>query len=82
MEELMIPIDQQIMLCDDRGELIMLASAMLASSRQIFLTNLGPESTVLLFEEVLDLLKEEKIVNMVKNKNARLKGPKKEGGDL
>ncbi len=78
----MIPIDQQIMLCDDRGELIMLASAMLASSRQIFLTNLGPESTVLLFEEVLDLLKEEKIVNMVKNKNARLKGPKKEGGDL
>lgn len=79
----MIPIDQQIMLCDDRGELIMLASALLSSSRQIFLTNLGAETTILLFEEVLDLLKEEKIVNMVKNKkNAKLKGPKNKGSDL
>lgn len=81
IDQLMIPIDEQIMMCDDRTELIMLASAMLASSRQIFLTTIGPDSTIILFEEVVDLLKDEKVVNMGKNKSER-KGYKDEGGNL
>ena len=81
MTELMIPIDQQIMMCDNRTELIMLASAMLASSRQIFLTTIGPDSTIILFEEVVDLLKEEKIVHMVKKKNES-KGSKNKGSNF
>jgi len=85
MSELMIPIDNQIMMCDDRGELIMFASAMLAGSRQIFLANLGAESTLLLFREVVMLLEEEVItekLNKKANKNAKSKGPKDKGSYL
>ncbi len=85
MAELMIPIDNQIMMCDDRGELIMLASALLASSRQIFLANLGAESTLLLFQEMVFLLKEEVIhekLNKGKKNNEQSKPTKKKGSDL
>lgn len=84
MSELMIPIDNQIMMCDDRGELIMFASAMLASSRQIFLANLGAQSTLLLFEEVVSLLEAEVIHEQIKGrkKNAEPKGRKNKGSNL
>lgn len=83
MAELMIPIDNQIMMCDDRGELIMLASALLASSRQIFLANLGAESTLILFQEMVILLQEEVVHEKIKGrKNAKPKGQNNKGGNL
>jgi hypothetical protein len=41
MKELMKPIDQQIMMCDDEQDLIALASIMAATARLIFVQQLG-----------------------------------------
>lgn len=49
MKELMKPIDRQIMMCDDKNELLMLASIMLTTSKQIFRTQLGEEGSRELF---------------------------------
>ena len=41
MSELMKPIDQQIMMCDDRSDVLMLACAMLQRVREILDSQLG-----------------------------------------
>lgn len=82
MAELMIPIDNAIMMTDDRSDLMMLASAMLASSRQIFITNLGVAGTRLLFQEVVDLLTHDEVAEKIGKKNAKTKGRKDESGNL
>ena len=41
MKELMKPIDQQIMMCDDEQDLIAMASIMAATARLIFVQQLG-----------------------------------------
>lgn len=41
MSELMAPIDQQLLFCDDRQDELMLACAMLQRVREIFDTQLG-----------------------------------------
>lgn len=41
MSELMKPIDQQIMMCDDRSDVLMLACAMLQRVREILDNQLG-----------------------------------------
>ena len=41
MRELMQPIDQQIMMCDDRKEILMLACAMLQRVREMLDSQLG-----------------------------------------
>ena len=43
MAELIGPIDQQIMMCDDRQELLMLACVMLQRVNEIFDHELGRE---------------------------------------
>ena len=43
MAELMAPIDQQIMMCDDKQELLMLACAMLQRVTEIFDQELGKD---------------------------------------
>jgi hypothetical protein len=43
MEELMHPIDQQIMMCDDRKDILMLACAMMQRVHEIFDSQLGVE---------------------------------------
>lgn len=53
IEELMRPIDQQIMMCDDPKDLMLLASAMLASAKHILIVNIGREETRKIFEEVM-----------------------------
>lgn len=53
MKELMRPIDRQIMMCDDRNDLFLLASAMMVTSKNIFKNFLGKEGA----HEVLDKLK-------------------------
>lgn len=49
MQELMEPIDQQIMMTDDRNELLMIACAMLHRSKEIFDNELGRRATEEIF---------------------------------
>ena len=49
MQELMEPIDQQIMMTDDRNELLMIACAMLHRSKEIFYNELGRRATEEIF---------------------------------
>lgn len=54
IEELMKPIDQQIMMCDDPKDLMYFASAMLASAKHILNVNVGRAETRKIFEEVMN----------------------------
>ena len=54
MAELMEPIDRQIMMCDNREDLLMLACAMLTSVRVIFDQELGKKARVQLFKDYVD----------------------------
>jgi hypothetical protein len=52
MAELMYPIDQRILMCDDREDLLMLACAMMQRSKEIFDAELGEEGRKKMFEDV------------------------------
>jgi len=54
MAELMEPIDKQIMMCDNREDLLMLACAMLTSVRMIFDQELGKKARIQLFKDYTD----------------------------
>ena len=43
MEELMRPVDQQIMMCDSREDVLMMACAMMQRVREIFDNEIGEE---------------------------------------
>ena len=49
MSELFKPIDQQIMMCDDADEILMLACIMLQSAKDIFDSRLGTEGRKKMF---------------------------------
>lgn len=49
MKELMEPIDRQIMMTDDRSDLLMIACAMLHRSKDIFDNELGKRATEEIF---------------------------------
>jgi hypothetical protein len=53
MSELMAPVDQQIMMCDDREELLMMACAMLQRVNEIFTQELGERGRDMMFREQL-----------------------------
>ena len=53
MSELMQPIDQQIMMCDDREEILMLACAMLQRVREIFDQQLSVEGRKKMFRSMV-----------------------------
>ena len=61
MAELMQPIDMQIMMCDTTDEVLMLASAMLTTAKDIYVQQLGEKNAVDLINMMLD--------NIVKDKN-------------
>lgn len=50
----MRPIDTQIMMCDNRDELLMLASIMMTTSKNIFRDQLGEEGSKELFKVLFD----------------------------
>ena len=52
MNELMGPIDKQIMMCDDKEELLMLACAMLQRTTEIFDESLSVEGRKKMFREL------------------------------
>ena len=51
MTELMAPVDQQIMMCDDREELLMMACAMLQRVNEIFTQELGKTGRDMMFRD-------------------------------
>ena len=53
MAELMAPIDQQIMMCDDKQELLMLACAMLQRTTEIFDDMLTKEGRIKMFSDLV-----------------------------
>jgi hypothetical protein len=54
MAELMEPIDRQIMMCDNREDVLMLACAMLTSARVIFDQELGKQARIQLFKDYIN----------------------------
>ena len=53
MAELMQPIDQQIMMCDDRDDVLMLACAMLQRVREIFDSQISVEGRKKMFRSMV-----------------------------
>ncbi len=51
MAELMEPIDQQILMCDDHTDMLMMACAMLQRSREIFDQILGTKGRMRMFKD-------------------------------
>lgn len=51
MCELMLPIDKQLMMCDNREELLMIACAMMQRTEEIFDQILGEEGRKKMFKE-------------------------------
>jgi hypothetical protein len=52
MSELMQPVEQQIMMCDDREDLLMMACAMLQHVRAIFDNELGEDGRKRMFKDL------------------------------
>jgi hypothetical protein len=52
MKELMAPIEQQLMMCDDEKDQLMMASAMLTFARDIFDLHIGPRGRKIMFKEM------------------------------
>ena len=53
MAELMAPVEQQIMMCDDEKDLLMMACAMMQRTREIFDQTLGEEGRRKMFKELI-----------------------------
>ena len=58
MEELMKPIDRQIMMCDNVDDVLMLASNMLVTAKMIYVQNLGGAGAKELFQKLTDEIDE------------------------
>ena len=53
MAELMLPIEKQILMCDDRQDLLMMACAMLQHVNTIFTQELGETGKNQMFRDML-----------------------------
>jgi hypothetical protein len=53
MAELMAPIDHQLLMCDDREDLLMLSCAMMQRVREIFDQELGEEGRKQMFRDLI-----------------------------
>jgi hypothetical protein len=51
MAELMEPIEQQILMCDDHQDMLMMACAMMQRSREIFDQTLGTKGRMRMFKD-------------------------------
>ena len=51
MSELMAPVDQQILMCDNREELLMMACAMMQRTHEIFLQELGEKGAKIMYKD-------------------------------
>ena len=53
MHELMAPVEQQIMMCDDGHELLMMACAMLQRTKELFDQTLGEQGRKEMFKDLI-----------------------------
>jgi hypothetical protein len=53
MSELMEPIDQQILMCDDSQDMLMMACAMMTTVKDIFDNELGEKGRKKMFEDFI-----------------------------
>jgi hypothetical protein len=51
MQELMAPIERQIMMCDNREDLLMMACAMMTTVKDIFDNELGEDGRRYMFKD-------------------------------
>jgi hypothetical protein len=51
MQELMSPIERQIMMCDNREDLLMMACAMMTTVKDIFDNELGEDGRKYMFKD-------------------------------
>lgn len=58
MEELMRPIDRQIMMCDNVEDVLMLASNMMVTAKAIYVQQLGGAGTKELLQRMVDEIDE------------------------
>lgn len=54
MIELMEPINQQIMMCDNPQEMLMIACCMMEVTHKIFTTQLGEAGAKLMYEDLIE----------------------------
>jgi hypothetical protein len=52
MAELMEPVDQQLLMCDDRNDQLMLACAMLQRIREVFDLHIGEAGRRTMFKDL------------------------------
>jgi hypothetical protein len=52
MAELMEPINRQIMMCDSTEEMLMIASAMMVSAKEIFDNHIGVQGRKQMFKDL------------------------------
>ena len=58
MTELMAPIDRQIMMCDNIEDVLMLASNMMVTAKEIYVQNLGGAGTKELLQRMVNEIDE------------------------
>jgi len=59
MKELMKPIDSQIMMCDDKQDLLALASIMAVTAKNIYVQQIGKSGAITVLSQLLeDMLNE------------------------
>jgi hypothetical protein len=58
MNELMEPIDRQIMMCDNVEDVLMLASNMMVTAKSIYVQNLGGAGTKQLLQRMVNEIDE------------------------
>jgi len=58
MEELMEPIDRQIMMCDNVEDVLMLASNMMVTAKMIYIQQLGGEGAKILIQKMVNEIDE------------------------
>jgi hypothetical protein len=51
MAELMAPIEQQILMCDNREDILMMACAMMQRTHEIFVNELGEDGAKIMYED-------------------------------
>lgn len=59
LTEVMKPLDNEIMMCDNASDLLLLAHCMLATSVQIYKTQLGNDAARKLLQSTKDRIKDE-----------------------
>ena len=58
MQELMEPIDRQIMMCDNVEDVLMLASNMMVTAKMIYIQQLGGEGAKILIQKMVNEIDE------------------------